>query len=118
MTLTDGMESEFMEAKMSRLNDEILQIKQMIKRQEHETKMQQAKGDKTRDLLAIITDRDFQIAEYSDMLVTRIIEQITVLSAEKFVFDLSMDIQKNNGYKTISYRYGMPKLGDLIFLAY
>ena len=83
MTLTDGMESEFMEAKMSRLNDEILQIKQMIKRQEHETKMQQAKGDKTRDLLAIITDRDFQIAEYSDMLVTRIIEQITVLSAEK-----------------------------------
>ena len=83
MTLTDGMESEFMEAKMSRLNDEILQIKQMIKRQEHETKMQQAKGDKTRDLLAIITDRDFQIAEYSDMLVARIIEQITVLSAEK-----------------------------------
>ena len=83
MTLTDGMESEFMEAKMSRLNDEILQIKQMIKRQEHETKMQQAKGDKTRDLLAIIIDRDFQIAEYSDMLVTRMIEQITVLSAEK-----------------------------------
>lgn len=83
MALADGVESEFMEAKMSRLNDEILQIKQMIKRQEHETKMQQAKGDKTRDLLAIITDRDFQIAEYSDMLVTRIIEQITVLSAEK-----------------------------------
>lgn len=83
MVLTDGVESEFMEAKMSRLNDEILQIKQMIKRQEHETKMQKAKGDKTRDLLAIITDRDFQIAEYSDMLVARIIEQITVLSAEK-----------------------------------
>lgn len=83
MVLTDGVESEFMEAKMSRLNDEILQIKQMIKRQEHETKMQKAKGDKTRDLLAIITDRDFQIAEYSDMLVTRIIEEITVLSAEK-----------------------------------
>lgn len=83
MALADGVESEFMEAKMSRLNDEILQIKQMIKRQEHETKMQQAKGDKTRDLLAIITDRDFQIAEYSDMLVARIIEQITVLSAEK-----------------------------------
>jgi len=83
MALTDGAESEFVEAKISQLSDEILRIKQMIKRQEHETKMQQAKGDKTRDLLTLIADGDFSIAEYSDMLVVRIIEQITVLSAEK-----------------------------------
>ena len=88
MAFTDGAESEFVEAKISQLSDEILRIKQMIKRQEHETKMQQAKGDKTRDLLTLIADGDFSIAEYSDM-------------QKKFVFDLSMDIQKNNGYKTI-----------------
>lgn len=83
IALMNDAESDFMEARIGRLSDEILRLKQAIKKQEHEEAVRKAADSQSQSTLAMIAADDFQITEYSDMLVARIIEQVTVLSAEK-----------------------------------
>ena len=51
----------------------------MEKSEEHN----RATQDRTREILELFTGADLGVAEYSDTLVHRIVEQVTVLSKEK-----------------------------------
>ena len=41
-----------------------------------------------RELIALLDDKDLNLAEYSDELVRRVIERVTVLSREEIVIRL------------------------------
>ena len=78
MALTDGAESEFVEAKMSQLSDEILYLKQQIKKIEKESSLWQASKGKVKSIWNLLATEDFDITEYDDALVARVVEQIVV----------------------------------------
>ena len=82
MTLTDGMESEFMEAKISQLNDEILCLKQKIKQTEKDATPQQASKGNIKKVFDILLEEHEKLTEYNDSFIARIIKKVTVEKCE------------------------------------
>ena len=78
MALTDGAESEFVKAKMSRTSDEIIALKQQIKNAEKKSSLQQVSKEKVKNIWNLLAAEDFEITEYDDALVARVIEQVIV----------------------------------------
>lgn len=78
MALTDGAESEFVEAKMSQLNDEILCLKQKIKQTEKDATTQQASKGNIKKVFDILLEEHEKLTEYNDSFIARIIERVTV----------------------------------------
>lgn len=78
MALTDGAESEFVKAKMSRTSDEIIALKQQIKNAEKKSSLQQVSKKKVKNIWNLLAAEDFEITEYDDALVARVIEQVIV----------------------------------------
>ena len=82
MALTDGAESEFVEAKMSQLNDEILCLKQKIKQTEKDATTQQASKGNIKKVFDILLEEHEKLTEYNDSFIARIIERVTVENCE------------------------------------
>lgn len=78
MALTDGMESKFVEAKMSQLNDEILCLKQKIKQTEKEATTQQASKEDIKKVFDTLLEEHEKLTEYNDSFIARIIERVMV----------------------------------------
>ena len=78
MALTDGAESEFVEAKMSKLNDEILCLKQKIKQTEKDATTQQASKGNIKKVFDTLLEEHEKLTEYNDSFIARIIERVMV----------------------------------------
>ena len=82
MALTVGAESEFVEAKMSQLNDEILCLKPKIKQTEKDETTQQASKGNIKKVFDILLEEHEKLTEYNDSFIARIIERVTVENCE------------------------------------
>ena len=76
-------ENEVIDRKLKLINDELLQLKQKKKRAEHSAKQMEAQEAKAKEVMAMVSAEDLDLTEYSDTLVYRIVERVTVLSKEE-----------------------------------
>lgn len=76
-------ENEVIDRKLKRINDELLQLKQKKKRAEHSAEQMQMQEAKAKEVMAMVSAEDLDLTEYSDVLVYRIVERVTVLSKEE-----------------------------------
>ena len=87
--------SDFLEGKVKKNNGElpqyyikdnhpaILKLKQQKKRLEYTAERSEVMESKAQEVMGLISAEDLDLTEYSDALVYRIIERITVLSKEE-----------------------------------
>ena len=80
--LTMG-ENEITDRRIKQISDEMLRLKQMKKRAELSAQQSIGRENKAKEILSLIRAEDLDLTEYSDALVYRIIERITVLSKEE-----------------------------------
>lgn len=76
-------ENEVIDRKLKQINDELLQLKQRKKRAEHSYEWAEAQEAKAKEVMAMVSAEDLDLSEYSDVLVYRIVERVTVLSKEE-----------------------------------
>lgn len=74
---------EFYDFKIKQVNDEILRLREQKKEAERAIEAQQYAGERLKGVLDIITGESLDVKEYSDQLVRRIIEKVTVLTSDK-----------------------------------
>ena len=75
-------ENEVIDRKLKLINDELLQLKQKKKRAEHSHEWAQAREAQASAIMDMVSAEDLNLTEYSDVLVYRIVERVTVLSKE------------------------------------
>ena len=80
LLLNGDEENVFLEKKLQKINNEILSLKQEVKYTERQNVQNRDKMDKLREVMELLSAENMEITEYSDVLVCRLIEQITVLS--------------------------------------
>ena len=80
LLLIGDEENVFLEKKLQKINNEILSLKQEVKYTERQNVQNRDKMDKLREVMELFSAENMEITEYSDVLVCRLIEQITVLS--------------------------------------
>ena len=73
-------ENELIDYKLQQISGEIQKIKQKKKELEKSEKHSQAMRDKSREVSKLLSGEDLSRTEYSDTLIYRIVERITVLS--------------------------------------
>ena len=73
-------ENEIIDRKLKQISEAILKLKQQKKQTAEGS---QAMETKARDVTGLVSAEDLDLTEYSDILVYRIIERITVLSKEE-----------------------------------
>ena len=76
-------ENDIIDHKLKQISEDILKLKQQKKRIEHTAECSQAMEAKAKGIMELISAEDLNLTEYSDSLVYRIIERITVLSKEE-----------------------------------
>lgn len=69
--------------KLKQISETILKLKQQKKRIEYATEHSKGMESKAKEIMGLISTEDLDLTEYSDTLVYRIIERITVLSKEE-----------------------------------
>lgn len=79
----EGDQGEFYDLKIKQINDEILCLRELKKQTEQAIAAQENAGERLKDVLGIINGENLDIQEYSDQLVRRIIEQVTVEAQDK-----------------------------------
>lgn len=79
----DYTESEFYDLKIKQVNDEILRLRQQKKEAEQAIAAQGSAEERLKGVLDIISGESLDIQEYSDQLVRRIIEQVSVQAQDK-----------------------------------
>lgn len=67
--------------KLKQVSESILQLKQKKKRIEYSTEHSKVMEAKFQEIMALISAEDLNLTEYSDALVYRIVEKVTVLSS-------------------------------------
>ena len=72
--------SEITDRRIKQISDEMLRLKQMKKHAELSAQQNIGRENKAKEILSLIRAEVLDLTEYSDALVYRIIEQITVLS--------------------------------------
>lgn len=75
--------SEIVDLRIKQISDEMLQLRQMKKRAELDTQQDMGRENKAKEIMALISAEDLDLTEYSDPLVYRVIERVTVLSKEE-----------------------------------
>lgn len=75
-------ENEVIELKLKKTNDEILRLRQQIKQIEMSGDYRKSQEVKTKEVIELISSDELDLTEFSEPLVRRIIERITVLSKE------------------------------------
>ena len=76
-------ENEISDRKLKQISEAILKLKQQKKQIEQTAERSQAMETKARDVAGLVSAKDLDLTEYSDALVYRVIERITVLSKEE-----------------------------------
>lgn len=76
-------ESEIGDLRIKQISDEMLQLRQMKKRAELDAKQNTGRENKAREIMELISAKDLDLTEYSNTLVYRVIERVTVLSKEE-----------------------------------
>ena len=75
--------SEIVDLRIKQISDEMLQLRQMKKRAELDTQQDMGRENKAKEIMALISAEDLDLTEYSDPLVYRVIERVTVLSKDE-----------------------------------
>ena len=76
-------ENDIIDHKLKQISETILKLKQQKKRIEYTAERSEVMESKAKEVMGLISAEDLDLTEYSDTLVYRIIERITVLSKEK-----------------------------------
>ena len=74
---------ELMERRLQKISESILKLKQQKKQMEQMAEHSKVKEHRTKEVIELISDEDLDLTEYSDTLVYRIVEKVTVLSKEE-----------------------------------
>ena len=75
--------SEIVDLRIKQISDEMLQLRQMKKRAELDAQQDMGRENKAKEIMAFISAEYLDLTEYSDTLVYRVIERVTVLSKEE-----------------------------------
>lgn len=75
--------SEIVDLRIKQISDEMLQLRQMKKRAELDAQQDMGRKSKAMEIMDFISAEDLDLTEYSDTLVYRVIERVTVLSKEE-----------------------------------
>ena len=75
--------NEITDRRIKQISDEMFRLKQMKKRAELSVQQSIGRESKAKGIIKLIHEEDLDLTEYSDALVYRIIERITVLSKEE-----------------------------------
>ena len=78
-------ESEIGDLRIKQISNEMLQLRQMKKHAELDAKQDMGRENKAREIMELISAEDLDLTEYSDTLVYRVIERVTVLSKEEIL---------------------------------
>lgn len=81
MLTVDG--NEISDRRIKQISDEMVRLKQMKKRAELSAQQSIGRESQAKEIMELIRAGDFDLTEYSDALVYRIIEKVTVLSKEE-----------------------------------
>ena len=73
-------ENDIIDYKLKHISETILKLKQQKKRLEYTAERSEVMESKAKEVMGLISAEDLDLTEYSDALVYRIIERITVLS--------------------------------------
>lgn len=76
-------ENDIIDHKLKQISETILKLKQQKKRIEYTAERSEAMESKAKEVMGLISAEHLDLTEYSDALVYRIIERITVLSKEE-----------------------------------
>ncbi|MGN8938715.1 recombinase family protein [Bittarella sp. HCP28S3_D9] len=101
LLMMDG--NEIIDLRIKQTSDEMLRLKQMKKRAELAAQQNIGRESKVKEIMELIRAEDLDLTEYSDILVYRIVERITVLSKEeiriRFVggFEITQPLHKKAG---------------------
>ena len=76
-------ENDIIDHKLKKISETILKLKQQTKRIECAAERSEVMESKAKEVMGLISAEDLDLTEYSDTLVYRIIERITVFSKEK-----------------------------------
>lgn len=76
-------ENEIIEMKLKQTNDEILRLRQQIKRIEMSGDYIKSQEAKVKEVMELISADDLDLTEFSEPLVRRIVERITVISKDE-----------------------------------
>ena len=76
-------ENDIIDHKLKQISETILKLKQQKKRLEYTAERSEVMESKAQEVMGLISAEDLDLTEYSDALVYRIIERITVLSKEE-----------------------------------
>ena len=76
-------ENDIVDQKLKQISESILQLKQKKKRIEYSMEHSKVMEAKTKEVMALISAEGLNLTEYSDTLVFRIVEKVTVLSSEE-----------------------------------
>lgn len=78
-----GVDAYIIDHKLKQISETILKLKQQKKRLEYTAERSEVMESKAQEVMGLISAEDLDLTEYSDALVYRIIERITVLSKEE-----------------------------------
>lgn len=81
LLMMDG--NEIIDLRIKQTSDEMLRLKQMKKRAEFKAQQNIGRESKVKEIMELIRAEDLDLTQYSDALVYRIIERVTVLSKEE-----------------------------------
>ena len=76
-------ENDIIDHKLKQISEAILKLKQQKKRLEYTAERSKVMESKAKEVMGLISAEDLDLTEYSDALVYRIIERITVLYKEE-----------------------------------
>ena len=75
--------SEIVDLRIKQISDEMLRLRQMKKCAELDAQQDMGRENKAKEIMELISAEDLDLTEYSDTLVYRVIERVTVLSKEE-----------------------------------
>ena len=75
--------NDISDRRIKQISDEMVRLKQMKRRAELSAQQSIGRESKAKEIMELIRAEDLDLTEYSDALVYRIIERVTVLSKEE-----------------------------------
>ena len=83
LLLMAGTENEIIDRRLERISNEMMKLKQATKQVDQAATRNRGRESKYRKAMELISTEDLELTEYSDTLVYRVIERVTVLSKER-----------------------------------
>ncbi|WP_195543239.1 hypothetical protein [Massiliimalia timonensis] len=82
LLLMAGTENEIIDRRLEQISNEMMKLKKTTKQVDQSAARDRGRESKYRKVMELISEHDLELTEYSDTLVYRIIERVTVLSKE------------------------------------